>query len=112
MQYDLHKYDRRLKRALATLPQANVSPPDQQVILDFHDDCFLQGLSTPRVEKYVRHLVTLAAWAPVPFEQAGIDHVKQMLRTIRSSDYAEWTKHDLRLTLKKLYMWLRHSGRF
>lgn len=111
MEYDLHGYGRRLERALDLLPKAGIHPADQDVIVRFHKNCFSDGLSTPRVEKYVRHLITLAKWTRVPFGQATEADVRRILGLIQQSHYADWTKHDLRLSLKKLYQWLRQTGR-
>jgi len=107
----LHGYARRLRRALRSLDQGDMSPADRKLILAFHEDCFTEGLTTPRVEKCVRHLLTLAQWLDVPFQDAGLTHIKQLLHKILNSHYADWTKCDLRLALRRFYRWLRQNGR-
>lgn len=111
MEYDPHGYGRKLRRALALLPRSGIHPASQNLNIAFHDDCFSDGLSTARVEKYVRHLVTLGRWTSTPLDQVAEDNVKQMLSRIQGSDYAEWTKHDLRLALRKFLLWMRATGR-
>ncbi|MDK2463237.1 MAG: tyrosine-type recombinase/integrase, partial [Candidatus Korarchaeota archaeon] len=111
MKFDLHRYRARLLRALQSLERGDISPTNAKLIRAFHDDCFVEGLSVPRVEKYVRHLTTLARWLRKDFDKATTDDLKQVLYRIQRSHYSEWTKRDLRVSLKKFYRWMRRSGR-
>jgi site-specific recombinase XerD len=44
------------------------------------------------------------------FDIATRSDVEALVMAIQRSDYAEWTKHDLKLTIKKFYRWLRGNG--
>lgn len=110
MEYDLHGYGHRVQRALERLPSSAIAPADQKLVVAFHNDLFAEGLSIPRVEKYLRHLMTLAKWTTVPFEKATINDLRYLAGRIQTSHYAEWTKVDLKLTLRKFYGWLRQRG--
>jgi len=110
MDDNLHGYGGKLKRSLERLARCGAPAADQRLIRSFHDDCFSDGLGVPRVEKYVRHLITLSSWLSVTFERASVADVKTLLRRIQGSHYADWTKHDLRLVLKRFYRWLRENG--
>ena len=41
------------------------------------------------------------------FEKAKVNDVKAFVAKENQSSYADWTKSDLRITLKKFYRWLR-----
>ena len=110
MPRDIHQYENRLHRALRTLHQSSFPSANQKLIDDFHRSLFATGLSLPRVEKYVRHLLTLARWFPHDFSQASLDQVQNLLDRIQRSDYADWTKHDLRLSLKRFLAWLQEQS--
>jgi site-specific recombinase XerD len=59
----------------------------------------------------MRHLMTLALWAGAPLDRLTPDGIRALLNRIQQSHYAEWTKHDLRVALKKLCRWMTQTGR-
>lgn len=110
MATSFHNYERKLKGRLASIHKSSFSICNKRAILDFADYCFSEGLSVPRVEKYVGHLKRLASLFGKDFARATRGDLEKLVRLIQQSDYSEWTKHDLRLTIKKFYRWLRHTS--
>lgn len=82
---------------------------NRKAILDFSDFCFSEGLSPPRVLKYLCILSNIAKWLPKEFAKVTRADIEKLVNRIERSGYAEWTKHDDRVTLKKFFRWLRHS---
>lgn len=109
MAESFHNYERKLERTRAAVQRSQFSSNNKRAILDFADYCFSEGLSVPRVEKYLAHLKCLTSLFNKDFAEATRSDLEKLVRTIQQSDYSEWTKHDLRLTLKKFYRWLRNS---
>jgi integrase/recombinase XerD len=103
----LHNYERKLEKRKELILKSDFSPANKKAILDFADHCFARGLSVPRVEKYVGHLKCLVRLIRKDFADATKPDIEALVRTIEQSDYADWTKQDLRLTVKKFYRWLR-----
>ncbi len=107
MDDSFHNYERKLERRIELIKKSNFSPKNKRAILDFSDYCFSEGLSIPRVEKYVGHLKCLASLFKKDFADATKADIETLVRTIQQSGYSEWTKQDLKLTIKKFYRWLR-----
>jgi len=110
MAESFHNYERKLERRIDLIKKSDFSPKNKHAILDFADHCFSEGLSIPRVEKYVGHLKYLASLFSRDFADATKADIELLVRTIQQSSYSEWTKQDLKLTIKKFYRWLRGAS--
>jgi hypothetical protein len=63
---EIYNYPRRLQLALLNLQNnAKISATNRQLILRFHEKSVADGLSTPRLVKYIHILSKLAAIAPL-----------------------------------------------
>jgi len=67
-----------------------------------------KGLVQVRVVKYLYTLATIAQWLPEEFNKVTRLDIEKLVNKVERSGYAEWTKHDYRVTLKKFFRWLRH----
>ena len=66
------------------------------------------GLSDARIAKYASHLPTvLRALGNIDLRKATKADVERAVAWINSQNYAEWTKHSLKLTLKKLIQYIK-----
>lgn len=106
-----HNYERKLERTAAAIERAAITPANKQDILAFRDQCFSEGLSVARVEKYLGHLKSLASRLNKDFAAATMEDIQRLVRDIERADLSEWTKRDFRITLKKFYRWLRGTER-
>ncbi len=104
-----HNYERKLERTAAAIERAAITSANKQDILAFRDQCFSEGLSVARVEKYLGHLKSLASRLNKDFARAAMEDIQRLVRDIERADFSEWTKRDFRITLKKFYRWLRRS---
>lgn len=84
-----------------------ISKRDKKLILDFHDECYSQGLSDHRVLFYVTKLRNICKWKQKDFQDLTKDDIKKLVRKIERKDYAEWTKHGYKVTIKKFFQWLK-----
>jgi site-specific recombinase XerD len=106
-----HNYERKLQRRIERIRESDFTSSNKQAILGFVEHCFSRGLSVPRIEKYVNHLQCIMRYFQNDLEGATKQDIEKLVTTIERSDYAEWTKHDLRLTIKQFYRWLRGTGK-
>jgi integrase len=105
---DIHNWDRRHELALAGLMNNNrISGNNRQAILDFVEECRANNLSFARRVKYLYTLPILAERLGKDFSSANIDDIKRLVGKINDDkSYADWTKNDFRVTLKRFYRWL------
>lgn len=85
-----------------------ISEINRQAILEFVDECKAINLSMARRVKYLYTLPILAERLGKNFESATVDDIKKLVGDINDDKgYADWTKNDFRVALKRFYRWLR-----
>lgn len=105
---DIHNYDRRLKSALRKIKESDkISDNNKATILKFTNSCFAEGLSKPRIERYVQMLHSIAVILRKDFEKASRNDIEKVMAKIERKSYSPWTKQIYRVTFKKFYRWLR-----
>ena len=73
---DLHHYDRKLKSQVKSVKNAKISERSKGLIFEFQRYCVVQGLSKPRIIKY---LEVLRSTSLTPcMEQKDIWHRNQL----------------------------------
>ncbi|MFX0204061.1 MAG: tyrosine-type recombinase/integrase [Candidatus Hodarchaeota archaeon] len=112
MRESIHDYDARLRAALDLLASSNISDANKKAILDFKQDCFSNGLSKGRVVKYVYYLIKLSKWLEKDFVSASLEDIKSLVLKIEESPYVDFSKKELKTTVKKLYKWLRQTDEY
>jgi hypothetical protein len=66
------------------------------------------GLSTVRVLKYANHLPEILN--AMDIEKAEKKDIETFVAQTNASSYKAWTKHGYKLTIKKLYQYLRNGN--
>jgi site-specific recombinase XerD len=94
-------FDRTLERYLAKL-----YPEDRGDIERFINDLTAQGYSAARVNKYLASLVSIKRIMGKPFRKASVEDVKHFAARLERSDYKAWTRHDLKVILRRYMRWL------
>jgi len=100
----IHNYQGRLKAAEKTLKK--LSERNRKLILDFENHCFAEGLSVPRIVKYVHTVKNIARILGKDLDKADKEDIERLVARIEQTDYQPWTKHDYKLTIRKFYRWL------
>ena len=103
---DIYNYAHLLDRAVMAVSNP-VSTRNTETILEFEKYCFAEGLSKPRVIKYMRTLKMIAEFLEKNFDEATRKDIETVLYKVETSEYSPWTKRDYKVTLKKFYQWLR-----
>ena len=85
-----------------------ISDRNRQAILDFVDECRANNLSFARRVKYLYTLPILAERLGKDFDSATAEDIKKLVGQINDDKaYADWSKNDFRVALKRFYRWLR-----
>ena len=86
-----------------------ISEENKEIIDKFACDCYADGLTKNRVDKYRGYLLHLAAALGKNLIDVTKEDLKRLVAEIECSDYMDWTKHDYKVTLKKFWKWLRQT---
>jgi len=106
---NVHDWDRRYERTLTRLKQNKlIGESNRQLILRFDEECRANNLGLPRRVKYLYTLPILAERLGKDFNSASVEDIKRVVGRVNDSKYADWTKNDFRVALKRFYRWLRN----
>jgi integrase/ribosomal protein L40E len=105
---DIHDYKRRLERAVKFLgAHPKVKEQNKTLIMQFIDRLKAEGLSVARQAGYVQRLTTIAVILAKDFDKAEQPDVEQLIKAVNARDWAEWTKENYRVTVKRFWRWLK-----
>jgi integrase len=99
----IYDYEQRLvryRRSIKTLKNGELA-------LKFLDHLGALGLSTARVAKYASHIPVLLRVIDFDLKEAAREDVERVVAWINSRPHKEWTKHDKKLTLRKLVQYAK-----
>lgn len=105
--FDVHRVNRRMELAINGIQKSSISKENKDIILEFQDYAFAEGLTKTRILKYLNMLRKLGEWLAIPFTRAKKENIMELVRYIENQNYSEWTKHDYKVVLKKFFKWLR-----
>lgn len=104
---DIYYSKRRLASALAALSvDSAVSESNKRHVQDYVKYCFAKGIKAIRLRKNVYMLRNLAQILGTDFKEATKEDIQSTIIEIESRSYAEWTKCDYKIILKRFYRWL------
>ena len=101
----VHNYDKRLEGHIKTI----LGLKNGKLALSFLNHLKALGLSKARITKYANYLTTLLRIIDFDLKKATKKDVERVAGWINSQNYAEWTKRDKKLTLKKLIQYAKHG---
>lgn len=105
---NVHKSDVRYERAIEALKlERRITERNRRLILSFAGDLQAEGISELRTSKYLYLLRQIAIMFQKNFDKVTLADTKRIVVDINKSDYAEWSKNDYKITLKRFYKWLR-----
>jgi integrase/recombinase XerD len=107
-QIDVHQTQQRYKGALRNLREDSaLSPKDRQLILTFIRDLEAENLTTMRLVKYLYALRQISKALRKGLDAATQEDIRNYVAALNKSKYADWSKHDFKVALKRFYRWLR-----
>jgi site-specific recombinase XerD len=107
-QRDLYGRLKSLNRTIERIKSSNeIIPENKKLILDFKEYCSAKGLSIARIAKYMYSLETLSILLKKPFDKATKEDIIKLVEKINTNEkWAEWTKQNYKVVLKRFYRWL------
>jgi len=107
---DIYNYQKRLKSAVELVKKSPISERNKQLILEFRDFASLDGLSLPRILRYLGVLKDWAKIINVDFDKATKEDIIRAVRIIQEHErYRPWTKATYKIMLKRFYKWLKKA---
>jgi integrase/recombinase XerD len=101
---DIHKYKQRLKRTLERVEESSeVSRYNKKLILEFHNNCLIQGLSMAKIERYAYDAFRFAMMYKKDLDNATEQDLKNMVAEIEKKEWTISTKQTFKLSLRKFY---------
>jgi integrase/ribosomal protein L40E len=86
-----------------------ISARNKTILLDFHNSCFADSLSVGRIQKLLNVMSKVAQWMKKDLEKANRDDIMQIVQIVEKQPFADWTKYDYKVVIKKFYKWLRKT---
>jgi len=101
---EIYGYEKILKGILHSLEKSGIPQPDKALIEKFSHSLFAQGLSFGRIIKYTIEARKVTETLGKSLPDVTKDDIMELVQKIeRKDDYTEYTKHDYKLTIKKLF---------
>jgi integrase/recombinase XerD len=106
---DIHNFKRRLSRVEAALQRANIPREDKDLIYEFENQMFADGLGIARIAKYLASIKAIYKLAPWSVQRTSQKEITAILAKVERSDWKDWTKHDYKLALRKYLAFADHK---
>jgi integrase/recombinase XerD len=99
-------YKINVSTRLESIENFAISERNKELILDFIDCCFSEGLGEHRILKYITTLKNIAQPLQINYDKATERDIRRYVSNLERSSQSQWTKHDYKVVLKKFYRWL------
>ncbi len=89
---------------------SKITEGNKQILERFTNACLGESMSPRRVVKYLNYLSQQAEILGLDFDKAQKEDLQRLVAEIEKKSWAEWTKYDNKVMLKKFYKWLEGDG--
>ena len=104
---DIHNYKKRLTRTLERIRNVeNISKKNKELILKYYEGCAIEGLSIPKIERYIYDAFRLAQFYKKDLNKATSDDLKSIVTWVESKEWSIHTKYTFKIGLRKLYKFI------
>lgn len=112
MKIDIHNYSRQVDVALNRLKkERKVNEKNKNLILSFVDYLVTEGISKPRITKYIDMIRYWAILLNKDFDLVKKEDIAKVLTKIQlNENYSVWTKHAYKVMLRRFFQWLKKTG--
>ncbi|MDD4353762.1 MAG: phage integrase N-terminal SAM-like domain-containing protein, partial [Candidatus Nanoarchaeia archaeon] len=109
--WEIHKYAKTLQWRMEGIKNCkHCSEINSKHLLEFHDYLLAEGLSIPRVEKYMCLLTRFDKETKGKnFLEMDKKDLISFLAWLETTSYSEWTKKGYKVALKKFYKWANNG---
>lgn len=104
----VYPFQKRFDKLTQDIKQSSMPKVNKEAIAKFTNNCFAEGLSIGRINRYIHNLKQIANWlGNKKFEDVTTEDIKSLIAELEKKDYSEWTKYGFKVTLKKFFQQLR-----
>ena len=100
---DIHNYRHRVDKLISNIKDSNLSKSNKKLLKQFHDNCFTEGLSFCRTERYLYDAFRLAKSMKKGLLKVTKDELKSFVAEIENSELSPNTKHSYKVSIRKFY---------
>jgi len=104
---DIHNYKKRIERVIARVLKEDMCQENKETIMKFRDYCILQGIGSPKTDRYLQDCIKLGRILKKPFSEATKDDLMKVVVEIEGTDLSFETKRGFKILLKKLFKCIR-----
>lgn len=101
----LYKYEKKISAAEKQIAEAPYSATNKELIFEFENTIFAEGLSDARVLKYLSQLHNLAQMFDKDFSDITKSDVIRVVGSLERSDRSVYTKRDYKVAIKRFFRW-------
>ncbi|MBI5391592.1 tyrosine-type recombinase/integrase [Candidatus Woesearchaeota archaeon] len=106
----IHNYEAEYARAQEQVTESQLSLKNKQLIFSFVNDLLLEGLSLPRLIKYLRLLRLIGISINKDFDTVSKDDLKQFISSIQQKiTYSPWTIRGYKEIVRRFYRWMEKT---
>ncbi len=103
----IHNWDKKYHAAIRSVKKAAISRENKEMILTFADELMIQGISKPRIVKYLSSLKIIASCLGKSFDNVTTEDLRGFVaRLQQNGKLSAWTRHDYKIVLKRFYKWV------
>jgi hypothetical protein len=99
-------YKINVSERLESVENFAITERNKELIVDFIDYCFSEGLGEHRIVKYITTLKYISLSLQIDFEKTTERDIRRYVSSLERSNKSQWTKHDYKVVMKKFYGWL------
>jgi integrase/recombinase XerD len=101
-----YNIDKRIGGTEEKLNNSKISKKNKELILKFIDSCYANGIGQLRIAKYLSVMRLIAEGLNKDFDKVEKEDLVKYLAKLEKSEYAENTKKDYKVAIKRFYKWL------
>ena len=102
----LYNHEKNLKATEERIRNSSINEANKQLIFEFENYCFAEGLKIARVLKHLIELKVLADMVGKDFKSMSKHDMMNLVGRIERMDRAERTKQDYKNLIRKFFRWL------
>jgi len=100
---DIHNYKRRLERTVENIQNSDISAENKKLIFKFRDNCFTEGLSISKIERYLYDVHKFTKMVDKYLLDASRDDLKAIVAQIEQKEWSPHSKHGFKVMIRKFY---------
>ncbi|MFQ5620931.1 MAG: tyrosine-type recombinase/integrase [Candidatus Nanoarchaeia archaeon] len=108
----IHDYDTQYQAEKQRLAKSDISDKNKELIAKFEADLLLEGLSKPRLIRYMSIMRLVAKRLKKDFDKAKIPDLKRVVGAIQSEKYSPHTKEVYKVMIRRFYKWLKGTKHY